>query len=116
MPPLPPSPFDGAIDRRKRDASLFRVLRGLLPYVWPSQRPDLRRRIYLAFALMIAAKLITVCGLLFPFLSVSTTVTIIPAISPMTSAHRNGFVSFWDFITPYFATVFLQRCTYPRTY
>ncbi|MCX8255380.1 ATM1-type heavy metal exporter [Beijerinckiaceae bacterium RH AL1] len=61
MPPLPPSPFDGAIDRRKRDASLFRVLRGLLPYVWPSQRPDLRRRIYLAFALMIAAKLITVC-------------------------------------------------------
>ena len=61
MPPLPPSPFDGAIDRRKRDGSLFRVLQGLLPYVWPSQRPDLRRRIYLAFALMIAAKLITVC-------------------------------------------------------
>ncbi len=61
MPPLPPSPFDGAIDRRKRDGSLFRVLQGLMPYVWPSQRPDLRRRIYLAFALMIAAKLITVC-------------------------------------------------------
>ena len=61
MPPLPPSPFDGAIDRRKRDGSLFRVLQGLMPYVWPSQRLDLRRRIYLAFALMIAAKLITVC-------------------------------------------------------
>ena len=61
MPPLPPSPFDGALDRRKRDGSLFRVLQGLMPYVWPSTRPDLRRRIYLAFALMIAAKLITVC-------------------------------------------------------
>ena len=61
MAPLPPSPYDGTLDRRKRDASLARVLRGLLPYVWPSSRPDLRRRIYLAFALMIAAKLVTVC-------------------------------------------------------
>ena len=61
MPPLTPSPFDGAIDRRKRDGSLVRVLQGLMPYVWPSARPDLRRRIYLAFALMVAAKLITVC-------------------------------------------------------
>ena len=36
------------------------MLRKLAPYVWPRARVDLRRRIYLAFALMIVAKLITV--------------------------------------------------------
>ncbi len=61
MAPLPPSPYDGSIDGRRREASLGRVMAGLMPYVWPSSRPDLRRRIYLAFALMVAAKLVTVC-------------------------------------------------------
>lgn len=35
-------------------------MRKLLPYVWPSTRPDLKWRIYGAFALMFVAKLITV--------------------------------------------------------
>ena len=61
MPPLPPSAHDSAIDRFKPDAPRFSdVLRKLSPYVWPTTRPDLRRRIYLAFALMIVAKLVTV--------------------------------------------------------
>ena len=61
MPPLPPSPHDSAIDRSKPDAPRFSdVLRKLSPYVWPATRPDLRRRIYFAFALMLVAKLVTV--------------------------------------------------------
>ena len=36
------------------------MMRRLLPYIWPSGRPDLRRRIYAAFALLLAAKLVTI--------------------------------------------------------
>ncbi len=61
MQPLPPSPYDSAIDRSKaRNPRFSDVLRKLAPYVWPAARPDLRQRIYLAFALMIVAKLVTV--------------------------------------------------------
>ncbi len=36
------------------------MLRKLLPYVWPADRADLKRRIYLAFTLMVVAKLFTI--------------------------------------------------------
>jgi ABC-type transport system involved in Fe-S cluster assembly fused permease/ATPase subunit len=36
------------------------MLRKLAPYVWPNARADLRLRIYVALALMLAAKLVTV--------------------------------------------------------
>ena len=36
------------------------VLRGLLPYVWPKQRPDLRRLVVLALVSLVAAKLVTI--------------------------------------------------------
>lgn len=36
------------------------VLRGLLPYVWLAERPDLKLRVVLAFVALIAAKLVTV--------------------------------------------------------
>jgi ATP-binding cassette subfamily B protein len=60
MPPLPPSPYDSAIDKSKLTPRFGAMLRKLAPYVWPAARADLKRRIYLAFALMIVAKLITV--------------------------------------------------------
>ena len=61
MPPLPPSSHDSAIDRSIPANPRFSdVLRKLSPYVWPATRPDLRVRIYVAFALMIVAKLVTV--------------------------------------------------------
>ncbi len=41
-------------------AGHFAVLKGLMPYVWPQDRPDLRLRVVLAFIALIAAKLITV--------------------------------------------------------
>jgi ATP-binding cassette subfamily B protein len=38
----------------------MRVLRGLFPYVWPADRPDLQRTVVLSLALMLAAKVVTV--------------------------------------------------------
>ncbi len=36
------------------------VLRGLLPFVWPKGRPDLRLRVVIAFAVLFAAKVVTI--------------------------------------------------------
>ena len=36
------------------------VLRGLLPFVWPKGRPDLRLRVVVAFAVLLVAKLVTI--------------------------------------------------------
>ncbi len=60
MAPLPPSPYDGHIDKSKLDPRFGSMLRKLAPYVWPATRADLRQRIYFAFALMLVAKFITI--------------------------------------------------------
>ena len=54
MASLPPSPYDRSLSLALKPR-FGDVLRKLLPYVWPSNRPDLQWRIYGAFALMIAA-------------------------------------------------------------
>jgi len=36
------------------------VLKGLLPFVWPAGRPDLRLRVLAAFAVLVVAKLVTI--------------------------------------------------------
>src|SRR5690606_26255970 len=41
-------------------ADHWTVLRGLLPFVWPKGRPDLRLKVVMAFAVLILAKLVTV--------------------------------------------------------
>ena len=41
-------------------SSQLRVARGLAPYVWPSDRPDLQATVVLSLALMLVAKLVTV--------------------------------------------------------
>jgi ABC-type transport system involved in Fe-S cluster assembly fused permease/ATPase subunit len=38
----------------------WRIFGGLLPYVWPADRPDLRRRVVLAAIVLVIAKIITV--------------------------------------------------------
>ena len=43
----------------------FSTIRNLWPYMWPSDRPDLKRRVMFAFLLLVIAKVITV---LVPFL------------------------------------------------
>src|SRR5262249_23705429 len=40
-------------------ASLFHVMRGLWPYIWPSDRPDLKLRVGVAMVLLLVAKLAT---------------------------------------------------------
>ncbi len=40
----------------------FQVMKSLLPYIWPSDRPDLRRNVVLAFFMLILAKLTTVAA------------------------------------------------------
>jgi ATP-binding cassette subfamily B protein len=48
----------------KKDATLLSTIVGLWPHMWPSTRPDLKRRVFLAFLLLVIAKLATV---LMPF-------------------------------------------------
>src|SRR3972149_2207286 len=41
-------------------ASLFTTIRRLWPHMWPSSRADLKRRVLMAFGLLVAAKLVTI--------------------------------------------------------
>jgi ATP-binding cassette subfamily B protein len=50
----------GAVARLKPSPEHVRVLKGLTPYVWPSDRPDLQATVVLSLALMLLAKLVTV--------------------------------------------------------
>ena len=42
------------------DPSRYKVMRGLLPYVWPHDRPDLQRTVLISLGLMLVAKVVTV--------------------------------------------------------
>jgi ATP-binding cassette, subfamily B, heavy metal transporter len=50
----------GIISRLRPSSEQLRVLKGLAPYVWPSDRPDLQRTVVVSLLLMLAAKLVTV--------------------------------------------------------
>jgi len=52
--------FAAAAARLRPSREHLRVLRGLGPYVWPSDRPDLQATVVLSLALMLLAKLVTV--------------------------------------------------------
>jgi ATP-binding cassette, subfamily B, heavy metal transporter len=43
-----------------RRESMLATLRGLWPYMWPSDRPDLKTRVVVALLILVAAKLVTV--------------------------------------------------------
>lgn len=47
------------------DGDLVSTIRNLWPYMWPSSRPDLKRRVWWAFVALVVAKIVTV---LVPFL------------------------------------------------
>ncbi|HEY6994316.1 MAG TPA: ABC transporter ATP-binding protein/permease [Xanthobacteraceae bacterium] len=42
------------------EGSLFSIMRGLWPYIWPADRPDLKLRVALSMLLLLAAKLATI--------------------------------------------------------
>ena len=54
-----PQPRRRAGQETPRRGSL-RALRGIFPYVWPSDRPDLKRTVIISLVLMLFAKLVTV--------------------------------------------------------
>ena len=54
-----PQPRRRAEQETPRRGSL-RALRGIFPYVWPSDRPDLKRTVIISLVLMLFAKLVTV--------------------------------------------------------
>src|SRR3989442_402761 len=47
--------------------SLFSILIGLRPYIWPSDRRDLKIRVAIAMGLLLLAKLSTIAVLLYQF-------------------------------------------------
>jgi ATP-binding cassette, subfamily B, heavy metal transporter len=47
-------------DGRSPGAGQWRVLRSLVPYVWPAERPDLQATVLISLLLMLLAKLVTV--------------------------------------------------------
>lgn len=42
------------------DGDLVSSIRNLWPYMWPEERPELKRRVWLAFAALVVAKIVTV--------------------------------------------------------
>jgi ATP-binding cassette, subfamily B, heavy metal transporter len=48
-----------------KPADHWTVFRGLLPLVWPQGRPDLRRQVMYAFAVLVIAKLVTIAVPIF---------------------------------------------------
>src|SRR5690349_10800657 len=49
-----------ASGRTSASSGQLRVLRGLLPYVWPADRPELQATVVVSLALMLLAKIVTV--------------------------------------------------------
>jgi ABC-type transport system involved in Fe-S cluster assembly fused permease/ATPase subunit len=60
-PAIPAAPTDDREEAYLAPRTSHRtVLTGLLPFVWPARRPDLKARVVIAFAVLLIAKLVTV--------------------------------------------------------
>ena len=60
-PAIPAAPTDEREEEYLAARTSHRALfSGLLPYVWPERRPDLKVRVVIAFAVLLLAKLVTV--------------------------------------------------------
>ena len=78
----------------------MRVIRGLWPYVWPSDRPDLRRTVVWSVVLIVIAKVITV---MVPFtLKWATDALVAAAGGKVTAAELTG----WFIGAPIAASIF----------
>jgi ATP-binding cassette, subfamily B, heavy metal transporter len=79
------------------------VLKGLLPFVWPSDRPDLKRTVMISLALMLAAKLVTV---MMPFTYKWATDALVAASGgKVLSAETNWFIAAPLFVTVLYGIV-----------
>jgi ATP-binding cassette subfamily B protein len=83
----------------------MRTLRGLAPYVWPSDRPDLKATVALSLVLMLAAKLATVA---MPFTFKWATDALVAASASASGAAQQaplGTAPAWLMATPVAAIV-----------
>ena len=85
--------------RFRPDPARARVLRGLVPYVWPHDRPDLQRTVLLSLGLMLLAKIVTV---LMPYTFKWATDALV-AVSGGKADASNAMV--WIIATPLAATL-----------
>ena len=58
-PRMTPTPDPAPVPARDARPGLVATYRRLWPYLWPYGRPDLQRRVFLAFGLLLVAKLVT---------------------------------------------------------
>ena len=89
------SPSQSSVTKRhaltKNEERHWHLLRGLLPFVWPHDRPDLRRRVVLAAIVLVIAKVITV---LVPIFFKEATDTLTAATKDPNAAMLAG-VAMW---------------------
>ncbi|MGE3710369.1 MAG: ABC transporter ATP-binding protein/permease, partial [Hyphomicrobiaceae bacterium] len=81
------------------DPARHRVLRGLVPYIWPHERPDLQRTVMFSLGLMLMAKLVTV---MMPFTFKWATDALVAASGGRTNGAEVGF---WLIGAPVTATL-----------
>jgi ATP-binding cassette, subfamily B, heavy metal transporter len=92
-PPAPPAP---------RRSGLFATFQRLSPYLWPHGRPDLQRRVFLAFGLLLVAKLVTI---LTPFAFKWATDALV-AVTGNANTVENAATADWLWRAPILLTVF----------
>ncbi len=85
--------------RLRPNAARLRVLRGLLPYVWPHERPDLQRTVLLSLGLMVVAKLVTV---MMPYTLKWATDALVAVVNGKPDARQ---AVFWVLAAPLAATL-----------
>lgn len=84
------SPVDNHLLGAREDHWL--VLKGLLPLVWPENRPDLRLQVVLAFAVLLLAKVVTVAMPVFFKYATDALAGIAPATGPTTSGSSGAII------------------------
>ena len=80
-------PFARLIRWLDIDPERMRVMRGLYPYVWPTDRPDLQRTVMLSLGLMLIAKVVTV---LMPYTFKWATDALVAIVRRSRAGRRNA--------------------------
>lgn len=77
-----------------REGSLFRTLLNLWPYIWPSDRSDLKNRVVIAMVLLFFAKLATI-AVPFTFKWATDALAGKPDVAPMGGAGSISWLDSW---------------------
>src|SRR5215204_5947990 len=86
-----PAPPQAGAPARER-AGLMATFQRLWPYLWPEGRPDLQRRVFFAFGLLLLAKLVTV---LTPFTYKWATDALVAAVGGPAAAPAGSSSLHW---------------------